>query len=71
MVSNEPLCGAAAVAEGLVYSGSGDGYLYTLDERTSQERWRYQTPDPIRSSPAIHNGVVYFGSLDSNLFAVE
>src|ERR1039458_1179537 len=59
-----------AVANGGVYVGSDDGYLYALNASTGQQIWTAaNTGAPIQSSPAVANGVVYVGSLDNNLYA--
>jgi outer membrane protein assembly factor BamB len=55
------------VDRALVFVGSGDGRLYAVDARSGKERWRYQTGNRVRSSPAISDGVVYFGSRDGCL----
>jgi len=60
-----------AVAEGLVYFGSGDGNLYALDSGTGQLKWKFATGDVVHSSPAVAGGVVYAGSWDSYLYALD
>ncbi|HEX9654587.1 MAG TPA: PQQ-binding-like beta-propeller repeat protein [bacterium] len=52
---------SAAIADGMVYFGSLDGFLYALDFATGELKWKYQAADEIKSSPAVYNGVVYFG----------
>jgi eukaryotic-like serine/threonine-protein kinase len=59
-----------AIAEGMVYFGSGDRNLYALDMVTGQEAWRFKTGGPIYSSPSIVDGVIYFGSDDGCVYAV-
>ncbi len=60
-----------AVAEGVVYIGSGDGNLYALCAKTGQLLWSFATGNVVHSSPAVAGGVVYFGSFDSCLYAVS
>ena len=58
-----------AVADGVVYVGSTDRYLYAFDAATGEEVWRVATGGFIISSPAVANGVVYVGSRDRYLYA--
>jgi outer membrane protein assembly factor BamB len=59
------------VTEGMVYFGSGDGYLYALDAATGDLRWQFKTGDVVHASPAYVNGVVFVGSWDSYFYAVD
>lgn len=52
---------APTVANGVVYIGSRDTYLYALDANTGHRVWRYHTGGAIYSSPQVINGVVYSG----------
>jgi outer membrane protein assembly factor BamB len=60
-----------AVANGVVYVGSDDGYLYALNASTGALLWKYTTDNVLRSSPAVANGVVYVGDLDGFLYALN
>ena len=60
-----------AVSDGIVYFGSGDGYVYAVDAASGTLRWKYQTGDVIHASPAIAAGVVYIGSWDSWFYALD
>lgn len=60
-----------AVADGALYIGSSDHYLYELDAATGALRWKFKTDGRITSSPAVSAGLVYFGSFDSNFYAVD
>ena len=76
---SESMLSSPAVANGVVYIGSGDGYLYAFDATgvancdgaqvgTCDPMWRGSlnaTGDNI-SSPAIANGVVYVGASGGN-----
>ena len=55
----------------MVYISSEDSYLYAVDIKTGQEKWKFKTGDIILSSPSVSGGVVYFGSSDGNLYAVK
>ncbi|WP_283133885.1 PQQ-binding-like beta-propeller repeat protein [Rhizohabitans arisaemae] len=60
-----------AVADGVVYCGSGDHKLYAIDAATGRRRWAFTTGDEVFSSPAVAGGVVYVGSGDRNLYAID
>jgi outer membrane protein assembly factor BamB len=60
-----------AVADGVIYFGSGDGNCYALDAATGKLMWKFETKDVVHSSPAVVNGLVYFGSWDTYLYAVD
>lgn len=65
-----------AVAGGVVYFGTGDGYLYALDATSGELEWKFQAgdgedPPGIISSPAVSNGVVYFGTWSGHLHALD
>lgn len=60
-----------AVANGVVYVGSGDGRLYALDRTTGAERWSYDAKSAVASSPAVGGGLVYFATRDGRVHAVD
>ncbi len=51
-----------AIASGIVYVGSKDGYLYAFDAKSGTQLWRASTGASILSSPAVVNNIVYIGS---------
>ncbi len=62
-----------------IYFGSTDGIVYALDP-DGHGLWRYDTGDPIRSSPVIGNGpdedtedgrIVYVGAGNGKLYALN
>ncbi len=62
---------SAALHEGTLYIGSGDGLLYALDARTGAQRWRFRTGRAISSTPAVADGLVFVGSRDNAFWAVD
>lgn len=60
-----------AIVESSVYFGSYDHYLYALDAKTGQKKWKFKTDDVIISTPAISDNVLYFGSGDGDLYAIN
>ncbi len=60
-----------------IYIASTDGSVYALSP-SGRLLWRYDTGDPIRSSPALgaapaaeHRGIVYVGSSNGKLYALD
>ena len=53
----------------MVYVGSVDGNVYTLNASTGAKMWTYPTGDAIDSSPTVANGRVYVGSYDGKVYA--
>src|SRR5437762_9357927 len=56
-----------AIANGVVYVGSGDGGLYALDLATGARHWRFDAGSPVSSSPAVGGGLVYAGARDGSI----
>jgi len=60
----------AVAADGTVYVGSWDHYLYAINPDGSL-KWRYLTGGNVWASPAVAaDGTVYVGSEDSCLYAI-
>ncbi|OGU25674.1 MAG: hypothetical protein A2X66_09190 [Ignavibacteria bacterium GWA2_54_16] len=66
-----PIRSSAALAQGVLFFGSGDGCLYAVEASTGKERWRFKTGGAVHSSPAVMDGVVYFTSRDGGLYALD
>lgn len=60
-----------AIANGVVYIGSGDQHVYALDAATGALRWSFRTGDVVHASPAVANGAVIVGSWDRNLYSLD
>jgi outer membrane protein assembly factor BamB len=65
-----PFLSSPAVANGVVYVGLGDGYLYALNAETGVALWTYAAGGS-GSSPAVANGVVYVGSVNGDVYALN
>ncbi|HEY5914539.1 MAG TPA: PQQ-binding-like beta-propeller repeat protein, partial [Verrucomicrobiae bacterium] len=61
----------AAIVQGRVYIGSGDGLVYALELGTGKKLWTYKTGGAVDSSPLALGGKVFVGSSDSVLYALE
>lgn len=59
------------VADGVVYVGSYDGYVYALATQTGQQLWVFETTgQQLTSVLAIADGVLYIGSSDGRISAI-
>ncbi|MBI2515883.1 MAG: PQQ-like beta-propeller repeat protein [Opitutae bacterium] len=67
----EPIISSPAVADGVVYVGSSDNFLYALDAATGKLKWKFDAQGNVSSSPTVAGGVVYALSLDGKLYAVD
>jgi outer membrane protein assembly factor BamB len=54
------------VDRNLVFFGSTDGKLYSVNTQTGKVKWEFEVGKPIVASPIVHDGVVYFGG--ANIF---
>lgn len=63
---------SAAIADGVVYVGGGNGDLIALDLASGTLRWKYSTGNLIgESSPAVGPEAVYIGDLGGIFHAVS
>ena len=71
--AGETVESSAAIVDGVVYVGGGDGDLVALDLATGRVKWKYKTADNLigESSPTVVNGVVYIGDLGGLMHAVS
>jgi len=60
-----------AVYNGMVYIGSGDHNLYSIDEKSGKIQWKFTTGGAVHSSAAVYKNVVYFGSYDGFYYALN
>ncbi len=69
--TDDAVWASPVIADGTLYVGSYDGYLYAISTETGDLLWRYETGDRLDGSPAVANGTVYFGSFDRNVYALD
>ncbi len=55
---------------GLVFVGSGDGYVYALDAATGAVRWKVNTNGQVNATPAVSDGMVYIGTDNDAVYAL-
>jgi outer membrane protein assembly factor BamB len=66
-----PIVASPAVANGVVYIGSADGFLYAIDQFTGKEKWKFKSTAPIASTAAVAGNSVYFLSWRGSLAALD
>ena len=66
-----PVESSPAVADEIVYFGSGDGRLYAADLATGREMWHFDAGASVDGSPAVGASAVYVTSRDRRLSAVD
>ena len=70
--TGEVIDSSAAIVDGVVYVGGGDGDLIALDLESGALRWTYATGNLIgESSPAVGPDTVYIGDLGGIVHAVD
>jgi outer membrane protein assembly factor BamB len=55
---------APAVANGFVYVGNFDHFLRSYDQKTGEERWKFEAGGLFWSAPAIAGHMIYAGNDD-------
>ncbi|HSM14889.1 MAG TPA: PQQ-binding-like beta-propeller repeat protein [Thermoanaerobaculia bacterium] len=60
-----------ALADGLVYVGSGDGSFHAVEAATGARRWRFETGGRVRNGAAIDGARVLVGSADHHVYALD
>jgi hypothetical protein len=67
--TNGAIYSSSAVADGVVYIGSWDGYVYAFDAANGSPIWNYNTGGQVFSAPTVAGGVMFVGSYNSKVFA--
>ncbi|XHH09006.1 MAG: PQQ-binding-like beta-propeller repeat protein [Candidatus Bathyarchaeia archaeon] len=60
-----------AVADGILYAGTGAGEVLAFNTTTGDTIWTFTADAGIVSSPTVENGVLYIGSIDYKLYAIN
>ncbi len=63
--------GQPAVADGRVYVGSDNGFVYALNAQTGCVYWSFQAQAGVRTAISIGSPAIYFGDLKGNVYAVN
>jgi len=63
--------GQPAVADGRVYVGSDNGFVYALNAQTGCVYWSFQAQAAVRTAISIGAPAIYFGDLKGNVYAVD
>ncbi len=61
----------AVIANGTVYAGSIEGWLYAIDLATGQERWKFFSKLGFTAAPAVHQRRVYIGDADGRFYCLD
>jgi eukaryotic-like serine/threonine-protein kinase len=60
-----------AIAEGVIYVGSGAGELDAVEAATGKQLWSFKTGGRVRSTPVVADGKVYVGDGNGSLHALD
>jgi outer membrane protein assembly factor BamB len=60
-----------ALADGVIYVGTGDGYVWALNATIGTKRWEFNTESTVAASPAIANGIIYVSSCNGTLYSLD
>ncbi|MGZ8549444.1 MAG: outer membrane protein assembly factor BamB family protein [Chitinophagaceae bacterium] len=58
------------IHKNLLFVGSADGNLYSVETKNGRIIWKFHTGEVIRGTPVIDNEMVYFGDVAGNFYAV-
>ena len=66
-----PVVSSPAIADGKLYVGSENHWVYCFDVDQHVEIWNFQTGHDIISSPAVADGEVYICSEDGQVYCLD
>ena len=67
----QPLKATAAIADGVVYVGCQDEFVYALNLADGKQKWKYKAGAPIKVGAAVNGGAVYAGDEDGKLHCLD
>lgn len=70
-VTEGPVQGKAAQADGTVYVGDSKAFVYALDAQGGAERWRARLDTEILAQPLVAAGRLYVVDLSGRLYALD
>jgi outer membrane protein assembly factor BamB len=69
--TNGAVTSSPSAADGKVFVGSQDHYVYSLNARTGTLLWKFKTDGRIESSPAVSDGRLFIVSDDGFLYSLN
>jgi len=63
--------GTATIADGIVYVGCEDEFVYALNLADGKEKWKYKAGAPIKIGTAVNGAAVYAGDEDGKLHCLD
>lgn len=66
-----PVRSTPAIVNNILFFGSGDGYLYSIDAANGKELWKFNSSAAIHSSPEYYSGKIYFTNREGNIFCIS
>lgn len=60
-----------AAANGIIFFGSGDGFIYAVNGNDGSLKWRFGTGEPVHATPLLSNGILFVGSFDGTMYALD
>jgi serine/threonine protein kinase len=69
--TSDEVSSSPVVANGVVYVGSDDKYVYAIDAATGLAKWTFRTEGKVTTAPVAVDGVLYVGSGDGSVYALD
>jgi outer membrane protein assembly factor BamB len=63
--------GTAAIADGLVFFGGQDEWVYAVNLDNGKMKWKYKAGAPFKVGAAYSDGLVYIGDEDGKLHCID
>lgn len=59
------------VAQGSVFFGAGDGFLYSVNLENGRVNWRYELRNPVVSRPTVAAGRLFVTTSDDTVYSID